>query len=200
MCRCQTIPSHSLARPDDFHSHGYIFLDYQINFQGTLKQLLPIYKSWPSGNLFNVSHQLMELSGLDVCSQAKAKSHPIGTRAIPCLVRQCVIYCNIKLINPFASPYFPQPHQLTSWGHRQLYREGPHSDGTDGMAFVLALVMQSNPHHPQGTRGEDAVPPVIRQWPTWTNKQCDLLIACEISLPITGGICVTVKNFISFPT
>lgn len=142
----------------------------------------------------------MGLLGLGICSQAKAKSHPIGTRAIPCLVRQCLIYHNVNLINPFASPYFPPPHQLTSWGHRQLYREGPHSDGTDSMAFVLALVMQSYPHHPQSTRGEDAVPPVTWQWPTWSNKPCNLLFVCEISLPVTGGICVTVKNFISFPT
>jgi len=88
---------------------------------------------------------------------------------------------NGHLINTFASPDFPQPHQLTSWGDRQLYREGPHSDGTDGMALVLALVMESNLHHPQGPCGEDAVPPVIRQWPTWSNERCNLLIVFEIS-------------------
>lgn len=56
--------------------------------------------------------------------------------------------------------------QLTSGGHGELHGEGPHPDGTDGMALVLAFIMQGDPHHPQGPRGEDAVPPVIWQRPT----------------------------------
>lgn len=174
-----------------------LFLDYQINFRGKLKQLLPIYKSWHSGNLFKVSHQLMELSGLYGHSWAKAKSHPMGTRAIPRLGRQCVLHLNMNFINPFSSPYSPS---LTSRGHRQLYRDCSHSNGTDGVTFVLALVMQSHPGHPQGACGEDTVPPVAWQRPPWSDKKCDLLIVCEISLPITASIRVTVKNLTSFPT
>lgn len=38
----------------------------------------------------------------------------------------------------------------TSWSHPELNRGAPDTDGTDGVTFILALVMKGNPNHPQG--------------------------------------------------
>lgn len=60
---------------------------------------------------------------------------------------------------------------LTSRGHRELHRERGDTDGADGVALVLPVVVQGHPSHPQGARGQDTVPPVTGQGPPWEGEQ-----------------------------